>query len=310
MISAPFPAGEVLALTDPVAPAIAGFVQGSVYGLLGLGLVLLYKSNRIFNFAQAEFGGVAAFTWVFFDTGKGFLPDLPTPVAVLIGVLAGVAVALLTERLVVRPLFNAPKVTVVVATAGVLLLLIALEGFFYGGTAGTFQAIFKGDFINDGAIRVTHQGEAIVITLAILSIAAALFFSKTRTGTAILAVSQEPTASRLVGISVERISMLTWGIAGFLAGVAGILLAGTIGLAAPGSLTGLALVPAFTAAVFGGVTSLPGALVGGIVIGIIEAEAQAQIPKEQLPGAGKVALFVALLLVLLVKPAGLLGKET
>jgi branched-chain amino acid transport system permease protein len=300
---------ELLAV-DVVAPAVSGLIQGSVYGLLGLGLVLLYKSNRIFNFAQAEFGGVAAFTWIFFDTGRGPLPDLPTPIAVFLGILAAVLVALLTERLVVRPLFNAAKITVVVATAGVLLLLIAVEGFLYGGEAGSFPAIFKGDRINSGAIRVTNQGVAIVVALALLSIVSALFFTRSRFGTAILAVSQEATASRLVGISVERISALTWGIAGFLAGVAGILLAGTIGLAAPGSLTGLALVPAFTAAVFGGVTSLPGALVGGIVIGLIESEAQALIPKESLPGAGQVALFVALLLVLLVRPAGLLGKET
>ncbi len=301
---------DVVAL-NVVAPAITGLIQGSVYGLLGLGIVLLYKSSRIFNFAQAEFGGVAAFTWIFFDTGKGPLPDLPTPVAVIIGVLAGIGVALLTERLVVRPLFNAPKITVVVATAGVLLLLIALEGFTYGATAGTFPVVFDGDAYTGGqGIRITNQGVAIMVTLAVLSIAAALFFSKTRIGTAIIAVSQEPTATRLVGISVERISALTWALAGFLAGVAGILLAGTIGLAAPGSLTGLALVPAFTAAVFGGVTSLPGALVGGLVIGVIEAEAQTNIPKENLPGAGKVALFLALLIVLLIKPSGLLGKET
>jgi len=303
-------AGADLVALEVVAPAVTGLVQGSVYGLLGLGLVLLYKSNRIFNFAQAEFGGVAAFTWIFFDTGKGFLPETPTPVAVVIGILMAVLVALLTERLVVRPLFNAPKITVVVATAGVLLLLIAVEGFLYGGEAGSFPAIFAGDAINEGAIRVTNQGLAIIVALFVLAIASALFFSRSRYGTAILAVSQEATASRLVGISVERISALTWGLAGFLAGVAGILLAGSIGLAAPGSLTGLALVPAFTAAVFGGVTSLPGALVGGIVIGVIESLATANIPKEDLPGSGQVVLFVALLLVLLVRPSGLLGKET
>lgn len=300
---------DVMAL-EVVAPAITGLVQGSVYGLLGLGLVLLYKSNRIFNFAQAEFGGVAAFTWVFFDTGKGFLPDTPTPIAVAIGVLMAVVVALLTERLVVRPLFNAPKITVVVATAGVLLLLIAVEGFLYGGEAGFFPAIFSGDAVNEGAIRVTNQGAAIIVALLLLAVGSALFFSRSRYGTAILAVSQEATSARLVGISVERISALTWGLAGFLAGVSGILLAGSIGLAAPGSLTGLALVPAFTAAVFGGVTSLPGALVGGLVIGVIESLATANIPKESLPGSGQVVLFIALLLVLLVRPSGLLGKET
>ena len=303
-------------MSDPlaleiVAPAVTGLIQGSVYGLLGLGIVLLYKSSRVFNFAQAEFGGVAAFTWVFFDQGFSFAPDLPTPVAVVLGVLGGVLVALLTERLVVRPLCNAPKIITVVATAGVFLLLYALEGFSYGATAGTFPAVFDGDaYTASNGVRVTNQGVAIVITLAVLSVAAALFFSKTRLGTAIIAVSQEPTATRLVGISPERISSLTWAIAGFLAGVAGILLAGVIGIAAPGSLTGLALVPAFTAAVFGGVTSLPGALVGGLVIGVIEQEFTTNVSQETLPGAGKVALFVALLLVLLVKPSGLLGKET
>jgi branched-chain amino acid transport system permease protein len=301
---------EVVAL-ELIAPAVSGIIQGCVYGLLAIGIVLLYKSSRIFNFAQAEFGGVAAFMWVFCDTGKGFLPDMPTPLAVFCGVVSGILVALLTERIVIRPLFNAPKITVVVATAGVLLLLIALEGFTYGATAGTFPAVFEGDaYTNANGVRITDQGVAIMVTLAVLSIGAALFFSRTRIGTAIIAVSQEPTATRLVGISVERISSLTWALAGFLAGVAGILLAGTIGLAAPGSLTGLALVPAFTAAVFGGVTSLPGALVGGVVIGIIEAEAQTNVPKESLPGAGKVVLFLALLVVLLIKPAGLLGKET
>jgi branched-chain amino acid transport system permease protein len=301
--------GDVVAI-QVVAPAVTGAIQGAVYGLLGLGIVLLYKSNRIFNFAQAEFGGVAAFTWIFFDEGRWFLPNLPTPVAVVVGIAMAVAVALLTEFLVVRPLFNAPKITIVVATAGVLLLLIALEGFLYGGEAGSFPAIFKGEAYNEGGIRVTNQGVAVVVALAILSLASALFFSRSRYGTAILAVSQEATAARLAGISVQRVSSLTWGIAGFLAGVAGILLAGTIGLAAPGSLTGLALVPAFTAAVLGGVTSLPGALVGGIVIGVMESVATVNIPKEDLPGSGQVVLFVALLLVLFIRPAGLLGKET
>ncbi|MEO6204695.1 MAG: branched-chain amino acid ABC transporter permease, partial [Mycobacteriales bacterium] len=92
--------------------------------------------------------------------------------------------------------------------------------------------------------------------------------------------------------------------------IAGILLAGSIGFVSPGSLTGLALIPAFTAAVFGGITSLPGAFLGGVVIGVIEALAQANIPKENLPGSGRVVLFVALLAVLLFRPKGLLGKET
>lgn len=300
----------MLMALDVVAPAIAGAVQGAVYGLLGLGLVLLYKSNKVFNFAQAEFGTSAAFATLFADTGKGPLPDMPLPVAVLFGLLVGTLVGLITERLVVRPLFSAPKVTLVVATAGVTLLLIAVQGFVGGASPLPFPVLVKGDLFDTGTIRITNQQLIIVLVLAALAAASALFFSRTRTGTAIIAVSQEPTATSLVGISVKRTSALTWGLAGLLGAIAGILLTGSIGFVSPGSLTGLALIAAFTAAVFGGITSLPGAFLGGVVIGVIEALAQANIPKENLPGSGRVVLFVALLAVLLFRPKGLLGKET
>ena len=295
---------------DIVAPAIAGAVQGAVYGLLGLGLVLLYKSNKVFNFAQAEFGTSAAFATLFADNGAGFLPNMPLGLAVLFGLVVGTLVGLLTERLVVRPLFTAPKVTLVVATAGVTLLLISVQGFLGGASPSPFPVLIKGSIVDTTTVRITVQQLIIVIVLAVLAAASALFFSKTRTGTAIIAVSQEPTATSLVGISVKRTSALTWGLAGLLGGIAGILLAGSIGFIGPGSLTGLALIPAFTAAVFGGITSLPGAFLGGVVIGVIEALAQANIPKENLPGSGRVVLFVALLAVLLFRPKGLLGKET
>jgi len=301
----------VLALSftgDIAAPAVQGAISGAVYGLLGLGLVLLYKSNKVFNFAQGEFGTCAAFGTLFAISGKGFLPEMPLAVAVLFGLLVGVAVALLTERLVVRPLFSAPKVTLVVASAGVALLLIAVQGFLQGAEPGNFPALKGGDVINAANIRLTWQGLIIVFVLAVLAVSSALFFSRTKTGTAIIAVSQEPTATSLVGISVARTSMLTWGLAGLLGGIAGILLSGSLGLIAPGSLTGLALIPAFTAAVFGGMTSLPGAFLGGVVIGVVEALASANIPTDVLPGAGRVTLFATLLLVLLVRPQGLLGK--
>ena len=295
---------------DVVAPTITGAIQGCVYGLLGLGLVLLYKSNRVFNFAQAEFGTSAAFATAFAFAGTGFLPKMPIGLAVVFGLLVGVGIGLLTERLVVRPLFNAPKVTLVVATAGVALLLIALQGFLAGAEAGGAPVIIDKDVYNEGAIRITAQGVIIVLVLAALAVASALFFSRTRTGTAIIAVSQEPTATSLVGISVKRTSAFTWGLAGLLGAIAGILLAGQNQFLAPGALTGLALIPAFTAAVFGGITSLPGAFLGGVVIGVLEALAQTNIPGDIVPGSGRVVLFLALLGLLLFRPAGLLGKET
>jgi branched-chain amino acid transport system permease protein len=295
---------------DVVVPVVSGFVQGCVYGLLGLGIVLLYKSGRIFNFAQAEMGAFAAFATAFADAGSGILPNMPVWAAVLFGMVVGVLLGLVIERLVIRPLFDAPRVTVVVATAGVFLMLYAIEGFLSGPGPRSATRVLSGNLYTHGGLRITDLGGLIVVVLAVLAVASALFFSRTRTGTAIIAVSQEPTATRLVGISVERTAAFTWALAGLLGAIAGILLSGTNGVIAPGLLTTLALVPAFTAAVFGGITALPGAFVGGVVIGIIEAMAASNVPRDVLPGSGKVTLFVALLAVLLVRPAGLLGKET
>ena len=304
-----------------LVPLISGIGNGAAYGLLGLGLVLLYKSNRIFNFAQGEFATVAAIvTYVVYKA----LDSLPHPaaylMAVVCGLLAAVAAAVLTERLVIRPMFARAKVILVVATVGVALLLIGVEGLLpypksqavpsISDVFGTSSFIGRVDHI-----PVDYQDIAKLVILALLALAAFVFFRYTRTGTAILAVSQDATAARVVGISVERISLVSWGIAGLLGGVAGILLAvpptGTI---TPGAFTGTTLTVAFAAAVLGGMTSLPGAFVGGLSLGLIEAFAHSDASFVPLlssvhNGQAELTVFIVLLLVLLVKPSGMLGKE-
>ena len=302
-----------------LSPLINGIANGAAYGLLGLGLVLLYKSNRIFNFAQGEFATVAAIVTYVFSSGTGWLPDLPFFVAALFGLLAAVGIALLTERLVIRPMFNRAKVILVVGTVGVALLLIGIEGLLpYPKSQGlpTIGQVFgTQDFVGriDG-IPILYQDIAKLIMLAVLAFAAYLFFQHTGTGTAILAVSQDTTAARVVGISVERISLITWGIAGLLAGVAGILLAvPPTGTVTPGAFTGTTLIVAFSAAVLGGMTSLPGAFVGGLSLGLIQAFANADstfVPGlREIQNSQELAVFLVLLLVLLVRPRGLLGRE-
>jgi branched-chain amino acid transport system permease protein len=302
-----------------LSPLINGIANGAAYGLLGLGLVLLYKSNRIFNFAQGEFAMVAAIVTYVFSAGTGVLPDLPFFLAALIGLLASVGVALLTERLVIRPMFERAKVILVVGTVGVALLLIGVEGLLpypKSQALPTIGQVFgTQDFVGriDG-VPVLYQDIAKLLMLVLLAAAAYLFFRHTGTGTAILAVSQDSTAARVVGISVERISLITWGIAGLLAGVAGVLLASPpTGTVTPGAFTGTTLIVAFCAAVLGGMTSLPGAFVGGMALGIVKAFAS--YDAELVPGHGSVnnaeelAVFAVLLLVLLVRPRGLLGRE-
>jgi branched-chain amino acid transport system permease protein len=303
-----------------LSPLVNGIANGAAYGLLGLGLVLLYKSNRIFNFAQGEFATVAAIVTYVFSAGTGVLPKLPFFIAAVLGLIGSVGVAMLTERLVIRPMFDRAKVILVVGTVGVALLLIGIEGLLpYPKTQslppisqvlGTKPYLMKID-----SIPVLDQDVAKLLLLVVLAVAAFVFFRYTRTGTAILAVSQDATAARVVGISVERISLISWAIAGLLGGVAGILLAvAPTGTVTPGAFTGTTLTVAFTAAVLGGMTSLPGAFVGGLLLGLIESFTNADASFVPLlshvrNGQAELVVFAVLLAVLMFRPRGLLGQE-
>jgi branched-chain amino acid transport system permease protein len=318
--------GTVLAATsfspqlNFVSPLIDGIANGAAYGLLGLGLVLLYKSNRIFNFAQGEFATVGAIVTYVFYAGTGVLPKLPFFLAAIIGLIGSVGVAVLTERLVIRPMFNRAKVILVVGTVGVALLLIGLEGLMPYPKTQSLPSIsdvlrIQPFVMRVDGVAVLDQDVAKVVMLALLAIGAFIFFRFTATGTAILAVSQDTTAARVVGISVERISLISWAIAGLLGGVAGVVLAvPPSGSVTPGAFTGTTLTVAFAAAVLGGMTSLPGAFVGGILLGLIEAFANADstfvplLDKVQ-NGQAELAVFLVLLVVLMFRPRGLLGQE-
>lgn len=286
---------------------ILGTIQGAIYGLVGLGLVLLYKSNRIFNFAQGEFGTVAALTTFCASTGALFWPKIPYGFALLIGLVAGTGTALVTERLVVRPLLRRPKITLVVATVGVTLFLIAVELFVLGPNILVQQTSLKKKAFEISGTIITQQALLILAVLAVLAVLSYLFFTKTSYGVAILAVSQEPTAASVVGINVNQISALTWGLAGLIGSVAGIILA-PISIISPGFMTVVVLIPGFTAAVIGGITSLPGAFLGGILVGVAE-QLFGLIPSSAVPGAARVGVALTLLVILLIRPSGILGKE-
>jgi branched-chain amino acid transport system permease protein len=296
-----------------------GIVDGCVYGLLALGLVLVYKSSRIFNFAQAELGGVAAFITMSAANGLGPFPKLPTGVAILLGLLAGVLTSLAAERLVIRPLFHASRATLLVATAGIALALATFQGVLRGtDISAILPSIGNAHFTIFGSLNSTNAyvfGWTQIVTLLALVAAAlgSVAFFRTRYGNAVLAVSQEPVAASAVGINVGRISALVWGIAGFLGSVAGILYFSGAAYV-PGSLSGFQvgaspLVSAFTAAVLGGMTSLPGAFLGGLLLGVVQQVAGTYMPAS-VPGGSAVVVCALLLLLLLVRPTGLLGRET
>ena len=283
--------------------AVLGLINGAVYALVALGLVLVYRSSGIFNFAQAEFGTVAVYGTWFLHTNTG-LPYVP---AMIVGVICGALVALATERFVIRPLAEGPKVTLLVATAGTALLAIGIEFWRTGDNALKFLEPLNGETGVDVGVTISMQR---IFIMVFLGVAVALLFAffNSPYGLAILAASQDAEAAELVGVNVNRVSMMVWGLAGVLGATAGILLMGGNSFT-PGAVTSAALIPGFTAAVIGGLTSLPGAVVGGLLIGTLESLGRLST-FDSIPGASSVAVFVVLLTVLLVKPDGLLGGRT
>ena len=321
--------GGVLAF-EVSRPVVLGVVQGAGVGLMAIGLVLIYKSSRIFNFAAGEFATVGAFGAYLM---KSFMPFF---FAAILGVLAALVTGLVTERLVIRPLANRPRVTLLVATAAVAIFVIAFQ--FLAGAQGKLfdvgrakrrhgvdqaqqgvagaqgklfaaKAIIRGNAFRTFGVFVSWQELVIVVVLAGAGVGLAWFFGATDLGLATLATSQEPTAARLMGIRLNRVAMLTWGLAGALGGVAGVLLPPLTQNFTPAFGTTDLLIPAFTAAVLGGMTSVPGAFVGGLVLGLVQNLAQFNVSSNTLPGAPAVAVLVVLVLVLAVRPTGILGKE-
>ncbi|MDQ4064946.1 MAG: branched-chain amino acid ABC transporter permease [Actinomycetota bacterium] len=315
----------ILGRTDPAGPSsyvVIGVSQGCVYGLVALGLVLVYKGSRVFNFAQGEFGTIAAFL-VFLITEQ-WNTNLPYFVAMLIAIVSVILLGILMERVIVRPLLNAPRISLLVASIAFALFAVAIELVLFLPEPKVFSPFVTSlpgipetgrEILN---FTLEPQRFLIVFLLAVLAGVLGYFFSRTDLGLAILATSQDAFATRVVGIGVERMSRFIWASAAGLGAIAGILYIPLTGALTPGAMTFSVLIPAFTAAVIGGMTSLPGAFVGGIVIGCVQSlsnwAANAwhlgdRTYQEILPGTADVVLLVLLLVVLLARPQGLLGSE-
>ncbi|MDQ3310588.1 MAG: branched-chain amino acid ABC transporter permease [Actinomycetota bacterium] len=294
----------LLIVTGEENALVIGVTQGSAYGMVALGLVLVYKSSGVFNFAQGEFGTVALFVLYLLDFETNYW-------LAMAGALAVAAVmGFLTERIVIRPLFEAPRVILLVATAGVALLAIGVQIWFGDAQGKPIDKAFdRVDRITVLGVQVTDQQLALIVVLVALAALLALFFTKSNLGLAIIGASQEPTATELVGISVKRLSSFIWVIAAVLGGLAAVIAVPNLGSFGPGIMTSQFLIPAFTAAVLGGMTSLPGAFVGGVLIGIVQSVATSAPLFQDIPGTkSTLVVFVVLLFVLLIRPQGLLGK--
>ena len=278
---------------------INGLNLGSIYALMALGYTMVYGIAKMLNFAHGDIIMVGAYTLSLVMTNLG----MPPIVAVLASVIVCSVLGVTIEKIAYKPLRNASPLTVLITAIGVSYFLQSVALLIFGSNKRKVDSAITIPGIKIGALELT--GESIVtlgVTLLIM-IGLTLFIKKTKMGKAMLAVSEDKGAAQLMGINVNRTISITFAIGSALAAVAGVLFVSSYGFVGPytGSLPGI---KAFVAAVLGGIGSIPGAMLGGILLGIIESLSKAYISTN----LSDAIVFAVLIIVLLVKPSGLLGK--
>lgn len=282
---------------------INGISLGSVYAIIALGYTMVYGIAKMLNFAHGDVimvGGYAAITMM--------LSVSTNPLAaVLVAVVVCTVLGVLIERIAYRPLRAAASPLAVLITAiGVSYFLQNIVLLIFGSAPKSFQSVipFPDLHLADGALTITAETIVTIVSCIVIMVALTAFVNKTKAGQAMLAVAEDKGAAQLMGINVNGTIALTFAIGSGLAAIAGVLLCSAYPSLSPytGSMPGI---KAFVAAVFGGIGSIPGAMIGGILLGVIEILAKAYI-SAQLADA---IVFAVLIVVLLLKPTGLLGKK-
>ena len=281
---------------------VNGLSLGSVYALIALGYTMVYGIAKMLNFAHGDvimIGGYVVFTAV---STMGLPPAVGILLAVIICTVLGVTI----ERVAYRPLRGATPLAVLITAIGVSYLLQNLALLIFGSNPKSFTSVVTVPALKLAEGKLTISGETIVtiITCVIIMIALSMFIKKTKAGQAMLAVTEDRGAAQLMGINVDGTIALTFAIGSALAAIAGTLLCSAYPTLTPytGSMPGI---KAFVAAVFGGIGSIPGAFIGGLLLGVIENLSKAYI-SSQLSDA---IVFGVLIVVLLVKPTGILGRK-
>ena len=281
---------------------INGISLGSVYAIIALGYTMVYGIAKMLNFAHGDVIMVGAYV-VFYSTAAG-MPPIP---AVLLSVVICTVLGMAIEAVAYRPLRNAASPLAVLITAiGVSYLLQNLALLFWSSNTKSFTSVVKLPALKlaGGALNISGETMVTIAACILIVVGLTLFINKTKPGQAMLAVSEDKGAAQLMGINVNATIALTFAIGSGLAAIAGVLLCSSYPSLTPytGSMPGI---KAFVAAVFGGIGSIPGAMIGGILLGIIEIFGKAYISSQM----ADAIVFAVLIVVLLVKPTGLLGKQ-
>ncbi len=279
-----------------------GVVTGSIYSLVALGFVVIYKSTGVLNFAQGEFMMLGAYVCL----GLSVEYHLPFAAAFGLTLVFMAVLGILTERLVLRPMIGEPVISLIMVTLGLSAVLKGVVQAIWGTDLRPFPNIFPAEPVQLGPLPVSQGYLYSTASVALLLVIFTLFFKFTRAGIAMRATAFSQQVALSMGISVQRIFALAWSIAAVVSAIGGVLLAGVRGgLDAALAFFGLKVIPVV---ILGGLDSIGGAIVGGLVMGILENLAGGYVDPLVGGGAKEVAPFIVLVLILTVKPYGLFGK--
>lgn len=279
---------------------INGLAQGGVYGIVALALVLIFRSTGIINFAQGEMATFCTLLAWTFIVANGWPYWFGFALTLVVAFLLGAAI----ERVVVRPVEKAPELVIVIVTLGLFLVFESLSHGIYTGPIKQLSWPLGEGAIRVGGLFIGKARIGVLVASLLIMLLIFAFFRYTKVGLAMRAATSNPNAARLMGVSVDRMLMLGWGLSSMVGAAAGIFVANLTGLD-PGLMLGV-LIYAFAAAVVGGLTSPFGAVVGGLIVGVLEniAGATSFIGSDlKTPAA-----FLIIVLVLLVRPNGLFGR--
>jgi branched-chain amino acid transport system permease protein len=277
-----------------------GIANGAIYAAVALSLVLIWRATRILNFAQA---GMLMFTtfiaWAVIDSGASYW------VGFVVALAAGLALGAIVERIVIRPVEGAPPLNAVIVTLGLLILIQAIAGMIWGGNPKSFPPAFsiKGYKVGDHTLLFSPFDLFTVLVVLGMMLGLSVLFTRTSLGLRMRAAAFEPEVARLLGVRVAQMFTVGWALASVAASLAGVLIAPAV-FVAPNNFDAV-LVFGFTAAVLGGLESPPGALIGGMVIGLALSYVAGYI-SGQLVTLGALAILIA---VLMVRPEGLFAMH-
>ena len=280
---------------------INGISLGSVYAIIALGYTMVYGIAKMLNFAHGDVIMVGAYISFCATQYMG----MPAVVSVLMAMVVCTVLGILIEGLAYKPLRQAPSLAVLITAIGVSYFLQNTALLIWGSTPKNFASVINLGSLSlmDGKLMISSETIVTILANIVIMIVLTLFTGKTKIGKAMRAVSEDKGAAELMGINVNVTISMTFAIGSALAAIAGVLLCSAYPTLMPttGSMPGI---KAFTAAVFGGIGSIPGAMIGGILLGVIEILGKAYVSME----LGDAFVFAVLIVVLLVKPSGLLGK--